>query len=156
MYNTLVKRPRGVWCGRFRCRSCLHADGVLKAGCEHLWFSCRRVPGIGRCWSGIFEYIGLRTTSCGIYGSGGVRGEYDEGLRERCACTCCGHGRVGGFMLWLCLVSGPSAGDVAGAGLGVVVRQPGKINAVLVGVREFQKHAALQGDAPPRVLSALS
>jgi hypothetical protein len=37
----------------------------------------------------------------------------------------------------------------------VVVRQLGRINAVLVAVREFLKHAVAVGDAPGRVLSAL-
>ncbi|MFK4087529.1 tyrosine-type recombinase/integrase [Kribbella sp. NPDC020789] len=63
--------------------------------------------------------------------------------------------RLGGFVLWLRHAPGPAADDAARALSGVVVRQPGRINAVLVGVREFLKHAVAAGDAPPRVLSAL-
>jgi integrase len=63
--------------------------------------------------------------------------------------------RLGEFMLWLRYARGPAADAVGGASAGVVVRQPGRINAVLVAVREFLKHAVASGDAPARVLSAL-
>ncbi|MEV6415660.1 hypothetical protein [Kribbella sp. NPDC051718] len=62
--------------------------------------------------------------------------------------------RLGAFMLWLRHAEGPAAG----AGIsspGLVVRQAGRINAVLVAVREFLKHAVAAGEAPARVLSAL-
>lgn len=62
--------------------------------------------------------------------------------------------RLGAFMLWLRHAQGPAA--LAGtSSAGLVVRQPGRINAVLVAVREFLKHAVAAGDAPVRVLSAL-
>jgi site-specific recombinase XerD len=63
--------------------------------------------------------------------------------------------RMGGFMLWLRHAPGPAADDGSRAMSGVVVRQPGRINGVLVAVREFLKHAVAAGDAPTRVLSAL-
>lgn len=63
--------------------------------------------------------------------------------------------RLGGFVLWLRHAPGPrSAGEVV-VRPDVVVRQPARINAVLVAVREFLKHAVASGDAPSRVLSML-
>jgi integrase/recombinase XerD len=64
--------------------------------------------------------------------------------------------RLGAFMLWLRHAEGPASGAAGDGSPGlVVVRQPGRINAVLVAVREFLKHAVAAGDAPARVLSAL-
>ncbi|WP_238166225.1 tyrosine-type recombinase/integrase [Kribbella caucasensis] len=64
--------------------------------------------------------------------------------------------RLGAFMLWLRHAPGP--GTTVGsevARVDVVVRQPRRINAVLVAVREFIKHAVVSGDVPARALSAL-
>lgn len=63
--------------------------------------------------------------------------------------------RLGAFMLWLRHAPGPRSADEALGGVDVVVRQPARINAVLVAIREFLKHAVASGDAPPRVLSML-
>ena len=63
--------------------------------------------------------------------------------------------RLGAFMLWLRHAEGPAAGAGTSGSRALVVRQPGRINAVLVAVREFLKHAVAAGDAPVRVLSAL-
>jgi integrase/recombinase XerD len=63
--------------------------------------------------------------------------------------------RLGAFVLWLCHAPGPTAIDAGGAQADVVVRHPARINAVLVAVREFLKHAVASGDAPPSALSML-
>lgn len=63
--------------------------------------------------------------------------------------------RLGAFMLCLRHAEGPAVGAGTTGSHGRVVRRPGRINAVLVAVREFLKHAVAAGDAPARVLSAL-
>jgi hypothetical protein len=63
--------------------------------------------------------------------------------------------RLGAFMLWLRHAQGPAASRGISGSPALVVRQPSRINAILVAVREFLKHAVAAGDAPGRVLSAL-
>ena len=63
---------------------------------------------------------------------------------------------LGGFMVWLRYAPGPaSAGSTVPVVTSLVVRQPGRINAVMVAVREFVKHAVAVGDAPGAGLAAL-
>ncbi|MFC7721046.1 tyrosine-type recombinase/integrase [Nonomuraea recticatena] len=64
--------------------------------------------------------------------------------------------RLGGFMLWLRHAPGPSTlRRMDGEPVALVVRQPRRINAVLVAVREFFKHAVAVGLAPSSVLAGL-
>ena len=64
--------------------------------------------------------------------------------------------RLGMFVLWLRHAEGPAAGAGTRGSSGLVVRQPGRINAVLVAVREFLKHAVAAGAAPgPGVVGAV-
>ncbi|WP_433512922.1 hypothetical protein ACQP2T_56240 [Nonomuraea sp. CA-143628] len=63
---------------------------------------------------------------------------------------------LGGFMVRLRYAPGPASdGPAAPTVTSLVVRQPRRIKAVLVAVREFVKHAVAVGDAPSAGLAAL-